>query len=208
MMRALRIPSSYMPTGPDDGTAVYNDGKVGTAYIQEYRFNKYCQRMQNLLCTTLDHEFKMFLKWKGVEIDSGVFDLRFIDPQSFSEYRDIELNSNRLQAFSQVAETSYLSRRFVLEKYLGLTKEEIKENERMWKEENPGGAAGASLDAETSNTDLASVGIRQPNLTPLETKDLENSLGAAEENPTGTETAPVGAGPAGAEAPPPGGAGI
>jgi hypothetical protein len=208
MMRALRIPSSYMPTGPDDGTAVYNDGKVGTAYIQEYRFNKYCQRMQNLLCTTLDHEFKMFLKWKGVEIDSGVFDLRFIDPQSFSEYRDIELNSNRLQAFSQVAETSYLSRRFVLEKYLGLTKEEIKENERMWKEENPGGAAGASLDAETSNTDLASVGIRQPNLTPLETKDLENSLGAAEENPTGTETAPVGAVPAGAEAPPPGGAGI
>jgi len=207
LMRALRIPSSYLPTGPDDGTAVYNDGKVGTAYIQEYRFNKYCQRIQNLLCTTLDHEFKMFLKWKGVEIDSGVFDLRFMEPQSFSEYRDIELNSNRLQAFSQVAETSYLSRRFVLEKYLGLTKDEIKENERLWKEENPAGAAGASLDTDTTNTDLASVGIRQPNLTPLETKELEDNLGAAEENPTGTETAPaVGAAPG--EEPPPGGAGI
>lgn len=177
LMRALRIPSSYLPTSPDDGTAVYSDGRVGTAHIQEYRFNKYCQRLQNLLSPTLDHEFKMFLKWKGVEIDSSVFDLRFIAPQSFSEYRVIELNSQRLQAFSQVAETSYLSRRFILEKYLGLNKDEIKENERLWKEENPGGRTDmASEFGDTTSTDLASVGIRQPNLAPLETKHLEAEL--------------------------------
>jgi len=191
LMRALRIPSSYLPTGPDDGTAVYQDGRVGAAYIQEYRFNKYCQRLQNLISPTLDHEFKMFLKWKGVEVDSGLFDLRFMEPQSFSEYRDIELNSQRLQAFTQVAETSYLSRRFVLEKYLGLSKDEIKENERMWKEENAGAAPAGAMDIDTSNTDLASVGIRQPNLTPLETKELETDLSAAEETPGGTEAAPV-----------------
>jgi hypothetical protein len=68
LMRALRIPSSYMPTGPDDGTAAYNDGRVGTAFIQEYRFNKYCQRLQNLMMTPLDKEFKMFLKKKGMII--------------------------------------------------------------------------------------------------------------------------------------------
>lgn len=202
MMRALRIPSSYLPTGPDDGTAVYNDGRVGAAYIQEYRFNKYCQRLQNLISPTLDHEFKMFLKWKGVEVDSGLFDLRFLEPQSFSEYRDIELNSQRLQAFTQVAETSYLSRRFVLEKYLGLSKDEVKENERMWKEENAGVKPGGEMDIDTSNTDLASVGIRQPNLTPLETKEMETDLTAAEQTPGAAEIAPA---PGAAPATPPGG---
>jgi hypothetical protein len=118
----------------------------------------------------------MFLKWKGVEIDSGVFDLKFLDPQSFSEYRDIELNSQRLQAFTQVSETSYLSRRFILEKYLGLTKDEIKENERMWKEENQSSVPGGMDSADTSNTDLASVGIRQPNMTPVEANELDAQL--------------------------------
>ena len=40
LLRGLRIPSSYLPTGPDDGTATYLDGRVGTALIQEYRFLK------------------------------------------------------------------------------------------------------------------------------------------------------------------------
>jgi hypothetical protein len=43
LFRGLRIPSSYLPTGADDGAQQsYNDGRVGTAYIQELRFNKYC----------------------------------------------------------------------------------------------------------------------------------------------------------------------
>ena len=35
MLRGLRIPSSYLPTGPDDSAAVFNDGRMGTALIQE-----------------------------------------------------------------------------------------------------------------------------------------------------------------------------
>jgi hypothetical protein len=75
MMRGLGIPSSYLPTGPDDGTAVYNDGKVGTAFIQEYRFNKYCQRLQNSIIPVLDLEFKLFLKHRGVEVSASLFEL-------------------------------------------------------------------------------------------------------------------------------------
>jgi hypothetical protein len=43
LFRGLRIPSSYLPTGADDSQASFNDGRVGTAYIQELRFNKYCE---------------------------------------------------------------------------------------------------------------------------------------------------------------------
>jgi hypothetical protein len=163
LMRALRIPSSYMPTGPDDGTAVYNDGRVGTAFIQEYRFNKYCQRIQNLLINPLDKEFKMFLKNKGIELDSSTFRLTFLPPQSFSEYREIEINNARAAVFGQLAEVGYLSRRFVLKKYLGLTDAEMVENEVMWQEENPdGGTTTTADDAALAASDLNTLGIQKP----------------------------------------------
>ena len=163
LMRALRIPSSYLPTGPDDGTAVFNDGRVGTAFIQEYRFNKYCQRLQNLVIDPLDNEFKMFLKKKGIELDTSTFKLQFLPPQSFSEYREIEINNARAAVFGQLAEVNYLSRRFVLKKYLGLTDEEIVENETMWGQENPdAGIPSATGGGENMSGDLSSVGIERP----------------------------------------------
>ena len=53
----------------------YNDGRVGTAYIQELRFNKYCARLQSMLAETFDSEFKLWIKSKGYNIDNGMFGL-------------------------------------------------------------------------------------------------------------------------------------
>jgi hypothetical protein len=179
LMRALRIPSSYMPTGPDDGTAVFNDGRVGTAFIQEYRFNKYCQRLQNLIINPLDQEFKMFLKKKGIELDTSTFRINFLPPQSFSEYRDIEINNARAAVFGQLSEVQYLSRRFVLKKYLGLTDEEIVENESMWVEENPEGSADMGASTEVMGSDLNGVGIERPTDSDMgQLGDLESSTAA------------------------------
>ena len=173
MMRALRIPSSYLPTGPDDGTAAYQDSKVGTAFIQEFRFNKYCQRLQGLMAPRFDEEFKLFLKFKGIEIDASTFDLRFLAPQNFAAYREIDLNASRATVFTQLAEVPFLSRRFVLSKYLGLEEDEIVENEAMWLEENPqaqeaaGPAAGnamggGGMGGDLNSSDLGAVGVTAP----------------------------------------------
>lgn len=188
LLRALRIPSSYMPTGPDDGTATYNDGRVGTAFIQEYRFNKYCQRLQNLMINSLDKEFKMFLKNKGIELDTSTFKLTFLPPQSFSEYREIEVNNARAAVFTQLAEVPYISRRFALKKYLGLTDAEIVENEQKWQEENPdNGGAGQGLDvnAGMGAGDLTSLGMERPDEGDL--SGLEDLEGAEAEAPEGAE---------------------
>jgi hypothetical protein len=62
LFRGLRIPSSYLPTGLDDGAAgSFTDGKVGTALIQEWRFNQYCLRLQNIISEYLDKEFKLYM---------------------------------------------------------------------------------------------------------------------------------------------------
>ena len=156
MLRALRVPSSYLPTGPDDGTASYVDGRVGTAFIQEYRFNQYCMRLQAAIAPTLDKEFKLFMKNKGLSIDAGLFDLQFVEPQSFSQYKEIEVHAARANVFGGLEGVQYMSRRFLMEKYLGLTEEEILKNERMWEEEN---VSGTTPDADAM-PGLGNVGVR------------------------------------------------
>jgi hypothetical protein len=136
LFRALRIPSSYLPTGADDSASQFNDGRVGTAYIQELRFNKYCERLQSLMEETFDTEFKLFLHTQGIMIDGSVFNLSFNPPQNFAAYRLSELDTARVQTFSSLQEVPYMSKRFAMKRFLGLSAEEVAENERMWREEN------------------------------------------------------------------------
>ena len=169
LMRGLRIPSSYLPTGADDGTMTYNDGRVGTALIQEYRFAKYCERIQNILQPYLDKEFKMFLKHRGIEVPSSLFDLKFVESQSFSQYRDIEIESQRAQLFGQVEGVDYMSRRFIMKKYLGLTEDELRENEQMWKEENTE-KSDSGFDAAS---ELGGLGVRSGDVEGFEPTDVD-----------------------------------
>jgi len=136
LFRGLRIPSSYLPTGPEESPAGYVDGRVGTALIQEFRFNEYCKRLQRMVAEVVDREFKMFLKWRGLELDNSSFEIRFNEPQNFSKYRETELDSSRIATFTQLEQYPYLSKRFLLQRYLGLTEAEMTENEAMWMEEN------------------------------------------------------------------------
>lgn len=160
LARGLRVPSSYLPTGPDDGTASYNDGRTGTAFIQEYRFTQYCHRLQRMMQPVFDKEFKLFLKHRGYEIDASQFQLVFVEPQSFSDYREIEINSARAGVFGQLEGVNYLSKRFMLKKYLQLSDDEILENEKLWKQENPiEGDKQSGVDDEEFS-DLGSVGVQ------------------------------------------------
>jgi hypothetical protein len=210
LMRGLGIPSSYLPTGPEDGTAVYSDGKTTTAFIQEYRFNKYCQRLQSHLIPSLDMEFKLFLKNRGIEVHSSLFELAFNVPQSFSSYRALALDTERVNVYSSVMNTDaakYMSKRFALEKYLGWTQEEILENERMFKEENADKVrekTGVSISG-SGKVNLGSVGVRPgPEQSGGDAEDEFGGGGGGEEDfgggGGGEEPAPE---PTEAAAPPP-----
>ena len=171
MLRALRVPSSYLPTGPEDGTASYNDGRVGTAFIQEYRFNKYCLRLQNIMQDVFDKEFKMYCKYKGIEVPAQTFEVRFLEPQSFSDYRSIELDNQRSALFNNLEGVPYLSRRFILSKYLGLSEAEIIDNEKMWKEEM-GTMEELNATANTSSG-LSAVGMRPEELNTGDAVEID-----------------------------------
>lgn len=160
LKRGLGVPSSYLPSGPDDGTTAYNDGRVGTAYMQEYRFSRFCKRLQLLVIDELDREFKMFLKKREIAIDSSTFNLEFPEPQNFSKFRQMAIDGEAINMFSSMKDTPYLSKRFMLERYLGLDDADIMRNEKLWLEENEDLAEeqGAVVDDEES--DLSGVGMR------------------------------------------------
>lgn len=165
LFRGLRIPSSYLPTQEDDSGAVYNDGRTTQALIQEWRFNQYCKRLQNLIVEKLDQEFKMFMRWRGINIDSNLFELRFNEPQNFAKYRQAEIDNVRIQAFTSLEPIPYLSKRFILKRYLDLSEEELQDNDESWAQEN----------GKPADTVPEPMGLRSQGITPAGiSSDLEN----------------------------------
>ena len=160
LFRGLRIPSSYLPTGAEDGGSSYNDGRVGTAYIQELRFNKYCARLQSMLTDTFDSEFKLWIKSKGYNIDNSMFGLKLNPPQNFAAYRQTEMDQSRVNTFSAVADLPYMSKRFALKRYLGLSEEEMARNAELWAEEN-----NVPQKKQTKSNELRGGGVTQSGIS-------------------------------------------
>jgi len=180
LFRALRIPSAYLPTAVDEAPNSLADGKVGTAYIQELRFNEYCKRLQAMVVETFDVEFKYWMNNNGINIDSSLFELKFNEPQNFAAYRQAELDTTRAAIFSQVQEMPHLSKRFALKRFLGLSEEEIKENERMWREEN----GGNLKPAPDASSEMRSIGITPGTLgaeTGAQDQEADPAMAAAAE---------------------------
>ena len=161
LFRALRIPSSYLPTGADDGGSSFNDGRVGTAYIQELRFNKYCERLQSLMDAAFDLEFKQYLQNKGINIDPSLFDVKFNPPQNFASYRQAEMDGVRIGTFGNIVQVPFISKRFALKRFLGLSQEEIAENQDMWKEENMDSTKPMSASTELRGAGISGAGMAQ-----------------------------------------------
>ena len=187
LARGLRVPSSYLPTGPEDNSTPLSDGRVGTAMIQEFRFNQYCERLQKYISQKFDEEFKLFLRWRGFNIDSGLFTLNFNAPQNFASYRQAEMDTSRVSTFTTVEALPYISKRFALERFLGLTQEEIKQNEKLWREEK-----NKEEDTTASGSDLRNIGISSGDIA----SDVEagEEMNAPDEEDMGMEAGEV-AGP-------------
>jgi hypothetical protein len=144
--------------------------------------------LQSLIAEVFNREFKLYLIQKGVNIDVAMFDLKIQPPQNFASYRQAELDSNRISTFTAMQQIPFMSNRFALSRFLGLSKEEIAENERLWREENDELFDGPVQDASTQMRDAGITGA-----------DISADLGAAEGGETeipdqeaGGEESPLG----------------
>jgi hypothetical protein len=132
--RGLRVPASYM-IEQSEGGQIWNDGKVGVAYIQELRFCLFVMRLQASLQKELDKEFKLYLRSCGIQIDETMYEIRLPDPSNFGKYKQLEIDGQLLSTYGTADSIQYMSKRFILKKYLQLSEDEIILNERMLREE-------------------------------------------------------------------------
>jgi hypothetical protein len=145
VFRGLRIPESYVQQGGEGG-ASWNDGKVGVAYIQELRFAMYIKRMQGFIESVLDTEFKDFLKKCQIYVEPSLFRVRLPEPSNFGTYRQQELDAALLNTYSSADNITYLSKRFIMKRYLHLDDSEMVENEKLLREEKGLAAGGGAAD--------------------------------------------------------------
>ena len=195
LFRGLRIPSSYLPTGADDSNSSYNDGRVGTAYIQELRFNKYCERLQNLVSSQFDIEFKRYIHTRGVNVDSTLFDLKFNPPFNFASSRQAALDTERINTFNTIQAIPYVSHRFALKRFLGLTDDEIADNERLWAEEqgeNPSSTTDSGGELRGAGISASGIAGELTGAEDLSAPEgMENPLAAPPDAGLGTTPPPA-----------------
>ena len=113
-----------------------------------------------MLAETFDSEFKLWVKNKGYNIDNSMFERHMNPPQNFAQYRQTEMDQSRVGTFTQVAELPYMSKRFALKRYLGLTEEELARNAELWAEEN-----NVPQKKQTKNNELRQGGITQSGIS-------------------------------------------
>lgn len=152
----FNIPKSYIVSNSDEESGTYNDGRATTALISEFRFSKYCERLQALLNDVFDEEFKLYLKKEGINIDAGMFRITLNTPQNFAKYRQAELDNSLISTFGSIADMDMFSKRFLMKRFLRLTEDEIVENERLKKEEIGHGEISGAGDA---GNDMRQVGV-------------------------------------------------
>ena len=146
-----------------------------------------------MLAGTFDEEFKLWIKGKGYNIDNSMFEIKLNPPQNFAQYRQTEMDQARVNTFTAVAELPYMSKRFALKRYLGLTEEEMARNAELWAEEN-----NVPQKKKSKQNELRAGGVTQSGIS----SDLDQF-----EEPTAEPEAPAPGQPApGAPGTTPGGA--
>ena len=131
-----------------------------------------------------------------------MFDLKFQPPQNFAAYRQSEIDNARVPTYTQMSAIPYISNRFAMKRFLGLSDEEVAENERLWREENDENLDTPSTDAsgEMRSAGISSAGIESDiggmedqldtGEAPIEGGDASGPESATDQNigPTGTTT--------------------
>lgn len=134
IFRGLRIPMSYLSQAADGGATV-QDGKMGVAYIEELRFANYVRRLQNKIEKVFDEQFKLYLLSTGIKVDDYLFKIKLPEPQNFALYRQAALDGDLINTFQSAEGIKFLSKRYIMKRYLGMSEDDIQSNEVLLKQE-------------------------------------------------------------------------
>lgn len=135
MLAAMRVPYAWL-LGPQEGGSIFNDGRAGVAYQEEIEFSRFCSRIQANISDSYDWEFKLYCKTRDVNVNAADYEIGFNPPDNYEEAKRLSRQQEAIGVWSQIKDEPYISRRFALKEYMGLSDDKILENEQMLIEEN------------------------------------------------------------------------
>lgn len=135
MLRALRVPYSFL-LGPEEGGSVFSDAKVGTAYMQEIEFSRFCVRLQKHLFRKYDKEFKKFCVERDMPISSSSFVLMFHEPTNYEEYLNNMRDQDNIMIYLNVKDDPNIDAYYALEKYMRWSAHDFARNEELFVRHN------------------------------------------------------------------------
>jgi hypothetical protein len=145
MAAALRVPYAWLlPAG--EGGITPSDGRMGQATQEEIEFSRFCSRLHTYMIETWDHEFKLYSRWRDVSANWADFQLLFIPPTDYQASKDRARLSEASNAFKNLVDLPFLSKRLLMKLALGWTDDQIAMNEKMVDEENNRKEASSSMD--------------------------------------------------------------
>jgi hypothetical protein len=131
MLRALRVPYSFL-LGPEEGGSVFSDAKVGTAYMQEIEFSRFCVRLQKHLFRKYDKEFKRYCVERDIPISMASFVLKFHEPTNYEEYLNNMRDQDNIMIYLNVKDDPNIDAYFALEKYMRWSPHDFARNEELF----------------------------------------------------------------------------
>lgn len=170
IVRASKVPQSWQPMGTTDSTRNVPTTTAGVL-VQEDRFYRYCNRLKAILISPFDEEFKAFLTRSGINVQGDGFELTLLESSNLNKMTELDIQGRYLQNFQSAINIPYLSKRFAMKKWLGLSEEEFAENERLYAEENPEKLIGKNITMPKVNPNqipgLQSIGIDEADVEQL-----------------------------------------
>lgn len=131
MLRALRVPYSFL-LGPEEGGSVFSDAKVGTAYMQEIEFSRWCKRLQTHVFRSYDKEFKKYCVERDLPINMGSFTLELTEPTNYEEFLNNMRAQDNIMTWMNIKDDPYIDVMFALEKYMGWNPRDFARNEELF----------------------------------------------------------------------------
>lgn len=124
LLMGLRIPSSYFNT---ESPPTWNDGKVGSALVEEARFGKWLSEIREQFLHGFKILFLEFLVEKGITLQYDQLMMQWKESINVVENQELEKLIQRQSVLAGFAPEQYAPT-YMQKKVLGWSEEEIQEN--------------------------------------------------------------------------------
>ena len=124
LIAGMRVPSTYFNT---ENPPTWNDGKVGSALVEEARFGKWLTEIREQFLWSFKSLFLEFLNERGMSLTEDQLIMKWRESINVAENQELEKMIQRQSAFTGFPAEQFAPT-YLQKKILGWSEEEIQEN--------------------------------------------------------------------------------